>query len=604
MRLAGWALAGLVVLLAAVGFAFGGSAGSIATGVAIAGIDVGGLTAAEAEERLESAARRSARVPVAFTAAGEVFRLRPETLDVQPDWAAAAEAAVDEGGGPVPLRGLRRLWLRVAGADVEPEVDVYDAALAYRLTEIGSAVDRPAREAALALRGLEPEIVPGQAGRALDREAAATVVVEALARFERVETPLPVAVAQPRVTQERLAPVAARLRTILSAPVRLAFRGASFTLQPRQIARLLELPAGGETELAIDERVAARRFANVARGVAREARNADFAVQGNGRVRIVASRPGRELDVVATGEAVLAAGSRPAERTAELAVRLVQPQLTTAEARDLGVQRELASYATLYSGTADRIQNLRLGIELLDGARIAPGAVWSFNEHVGPRTLERGFRPAPVIIDDEYAEGVGGGVSQIATTVFNAAWEAGIKIAERTAHALYISRYPTGRDATVNYPDVDLKLRNDTNRWIVIKSSYDEAGILVRLLGGGPERRVESIPGELEVTGRPEVERVPDPTLFVGQQVVEDDGEPARAVTVERIVYRGGEVLYEETWTTTYRSEDKVVRVGTKPRPVVTPPPEEEKPKDEDEEEPPPGGNGGGGGGGGGGSGR
>jgi VanW like protein/G5 domain len=201
-----------------------------------------------------------------------------------------------------------------------------------------------------------------------------------------------------------------------------------------------------------------------------------------------------------------------------------------------------------------------------------------------------------VIMDGEYAEGIGGGVSQVATTVFNAAWEAGIKIVERHAHALYISRYPDGRDATVNYPDVDLKLLNDTPRWIVFKASYDESGIIVRLLGGGPERVVESIDGELKETGPPEVEREPDPTLYVGDRFVEFLGEPSREIRVERIVYQGGDVLYRESWYTHYQDEAKIVRVGTKPRPAEpAPPTEEKKKKNEEEEEPPPTDGGGGG---------
>jgi vancomycin resistance protein YoaR len=187
-------------------------------------------------------------------------------------------------------------------------------------------------------------------------------------------------------------------------------------------------------------------------------------------------------------------------------------------------------------------------------------------------------------MDGKYEEGIGGGVSQVATTVFNAAWEAGIKIPERHQHALYISRYPDGRDATVNYPDVDLKLTNDTPRWIVLKASYDESGILIRLLGGGPKRRVESIAGDLKETGKPGVERKPDPNLFVGERVVEFAGEPARDIRVERIVYRGGEVLYRETWYTHYLAEDKILRVGTKPVPEPeAPPPTETKPKKKDD---------------------
>ena len=585
-----------MLLALAAGIGFAGSASHIAAGVEIAGVNVGGMTAEEAQARLEAASQRSESVPVVFTAGGATFPLKPSDVEARADWAAAVDDALAKADGPVPLRGLERLWLRVTGASVEPSVDVYDAALAYRVSQIATTLDEPAREAALVLNGLEPEVVPGQAGHKLDQEAAAPVIVDALGGFERVETPLPVAVDQPDVTQQEMQAVAAQARTVLSAPVQLTFNGAGISVKPREMARLLDLPSGGETALAVNQKAAARRFRNVSRGVARPPRNADFAVNAAGRVRVVPSRAGRQLDVAATSAALLAAASRTANRNAELVIVERQPRTTTKEARALRIERQLASYTTLYSGTSDRINNLQLAINLLDGARIAPGETWSFNERVGPRTEERGFRSAPVIINGEYEEGVGGGVSQVATTVFNAAWEAGIKIAERTAHALYISRYPTGRDATVNYPDVDLKLRNDTKRWIVIKAGYDESGIIVRLLGAGPERRVESIAGELETTGPPKVERVPDPTLFVGERVVVEDGEPSRSVNVERIVYLGDEVLYREDWYTGYRSEKKIVRVGTKPQPA--PPPEDDKPKDDDPPTQPGGGGGGGGGGG------
>jgi vancomycin resistance protein YoaR len=585
----------LALLALVAGLAFAGSASRIAAGVEIAGVNVGGLTAAEAQARLEAAARRYESVPVVFTAGGETHPLKPSDVEARANWAAAVDEALGKGDGPVPLRGLERLWLRASGPNVAPEVNVFEAALDYRVAQIADRVDAPAREAALVLEGLEPEVVPGQAGHKLHQDAAAPLIAEALGGFERVETPLPVAVDRPDVTQPEMQAVAAQARTVLSAPVRLTFNGAAITVKPREMARLLDLPSGGETKLAVDQKAAARRFRNVSRGVARPPRNADFAVDAAGRVHVVRSRAGRQLDVAATSTALLAAASRTANRSAELVVVERQPRTTTKEARALRIERQLASYTTLYSGTSDRITNLQLAVNLLDGARIAPGATWSFNERVGPRTEERGFRSAPVIINGEYEEGIGGGVSQVATTVFNAAWEAGIKIAERTAHALYISRYPTGRDATVNYPDVDLKLRNDTNRWIVLKTGFDESGIIVRLLGAGPERRVESIAGELETTGPPKVERIPDPALFVGERVLVEGGEPSRSVRVERVVYVGDEVLYRESWYTGYRSEKKIVHVGTKPRPVA-PPPKEDKPKDDDPPTQPGGGGGGGGG--------
>jgi vancomycin resistance protein YoaR len=578
------ALSALVVLAVVAGIAFAGSAGRVAAGITVAGVSVGGLTADEAEAKLESVAVRYASEPVVFTAAEQRYRIRPNALEVEGNWAAAAEDAVDRGDAPFPLRGLERVWLRLLGAEIEPTADVFEAALDERLERIAAEVDRPAVEASLVLDGFEPQVVRGQAGRELDREAAAGIVVAALAGFEREETALPVVVDAPEVTSATLAPVARQLRTVLSAPVQLTHEGAVFTIEPSEMVGLLELPADGASSLQIRQEAAARRFGNLARGLARAPRNADFAVRANGRVRVVPSRPGRELNVAATSSALLQAASRPTERTATVVVAEFSPMMTTADARALRVERQLASYATLYAGTADRINNLQLAIEILDGARIAPGDTWSFNEFVGPRTAERGFRSAPVIMDGMYAEGIGGGVSQVATTVFNAAWEAGIKIGERHAHALYISRYPDGRDATVNYPDVDLKLVNDTPRWIVIKASYDESGILVRLLGAGPERRVESVAGKLKVTGQPQTEREPDPTLYEGDKVVEFEGQPSREIRVERIVYQDGDVLYRESWYTHYQYEARILRVGTKPRPEPAAPPQADgrKPKGDD----------------------
>jgi vancomycin resistance protein YoaR len=247
----------------------------------------------------------------------------------------------------------------------------------------------------------------------------------------------------------------------------------------------------------------------------------------------------------------------------------------------MGIERRLASYTTLNAGTWDRITNLRRAIALLDGALVAPGGTFSFNTRVGERTLERGFRPAPVIVKDEYDEAVGGGVSQVATTVFNAAWEAGLKIVERNPHSLYISRYQLGRDATVNYPDLDLRFVNDTPKWIMVGGAWDGGGITVSIYGGGPERRVESSAGTMRITGPARVRREEDPTLEVGTSELEAEGSEARATSVTRKVYlEDGTLLHDETWNTSYRGEYRIIRVGTKPKPKPKEP-SKAPPKDE-----------------------
>ena len=585
---AAWGVGLSLAAFLATGLVFAGSADRIAAGVTVAGVKVGGLTTVEAERLLAERARRYASVPVVFTAGAARFALRPSELEARVDWAAVAEEARTKGDWPLPLRGVRRVAVRLFGADVEPRADVYDARLAYELDRMARELARPARNAAIVLDELEPTVIPDREGRTLDRTAAKARIVTALAGFERRPVPLPVRVGPPAVRAEELEPLVEQVQTALSAPVRFGWRDAHWLVQPQELAELLELPAGGRSELRIAGRKADRYFALLSRAVNRRPRDADFAATADGRVRVLPSRVGRRLDVEATERALLAGALSVDRREAELVVRTVEPRLTTERARAMKVTRVLASFTTAYAGTYDRIRNLRLAVGLIDGTRLSPGETFSFNEIVGPRTSERGFRAAPVIVDGAYEEGVGGGVSQVATTVFNAAWEAGLKITARTAHALYISRYPLGRDATVNFPDVDLKFVNDTDGWIVVKATAGDAGIAISLLGAPTGRRVVSRPGAVEETRPPEVEQVPDPTLFVGETAVVDDGEPAREITVERIVYEGGRVLYEERWYTSYRSEPKIVRVGTIPLPQREPerPPATPKKRDEPKDEP------------------
>ena len=138
-----------------------------------------------------------------------------------------------------------------------------------------------------------------------------------------------------------------------------------------------------------------------------------------------------------------------------MVVRAAQPDRTTAKAQAMGIVGEVSSYSTTYGGIPERLHNVALVAQLIDGAMVAPGETFSFNETTGARTAAKGFELAPVIMNGEVTTGLGGGVCQVSTTTFNAAFDGGLPITERTNHALYISHYPLGRDATVDYPSVD-----------------------------------------------------------------------------------------------------------------------------------------------------
>jgi len=565
-------LALIAVLTALIGLAFAGSPVRIAEGVQVAGVDVGGLTQKEARTLLQSRFERVARVPVVFTAGGKEYPIKATTLGVEADWASAIESAAREGEGFGPVRGFKRLQTRFFGTEIVPAVQAYEAALDFKLAGLAREIDQRHVEAKLVRRGLAVEVVPGQPGRRLAQDLAAGRIVRSLARLERGQPiALPVLLDPVEVTAADLAPAAKQARTALSAPVRLEYEGTRWRLPRWRIAELLSLPVAGTTDVAIAGPGAEAWFARLRKAVERAPVDATFRPAGDG-VEVVPAKDGRAVDVPTTAKALLAAAVSPGQRAADLVVRTAEAERTTAEAQAMGIERRLSSYTTLYAGTPDRITNLQVAVSLLNGALVAPGGTFSFNDRVGERTTERGFRTAPVIIKDEYDEAVGGGVSQVATTVFNAAWEAGLKIAERNPHSLYISRYQLGRDATVNYPDLDLKFINDTPNWVFVGGASGGAGITVSIYGGGPERRVESGTGSMTETGPAPIRRVKDPTLPKGETVIEEYGSPARATAVTRKVYdEDGNVLHDETWNTSYRGEYRVVRVGTKPPPKPVP---------------------------------
>ena len=408
------------------GLAFSGSPSRIAGGVEVAGVDVGGLTSGEATAKLQDRARAVANIPVTFSAEGHTWRLRPANLGIEADWSAAVKLAQEQGEGVPPLRGLRRVGIRFFGADVTPPTRVWQRALSFELARMSRAVGTPHRDAAIVLHGLKPQIVPGRIGRALDSKTAGMAIVQALVGFEREQpVPLPVVVDRPKATTPDLQPVVAQVNTALSHPIRMSLGRSSWWLPAGQLATLLDLPHDGARSLAIGGPAATGYFKRLAKGVGRPPRDASFRILPSGGVAVIPSRPGRVIDVPATRAHILSAALSPTGRGARVTVMSMAANRTTAEAKAMGITSRVGRYETIYGGDPNRIHNVQLVARLIDGTVIAPGATFSFNQATGARTAAKGFLEAPVIINGELTTGLGGGVCQVSTTVFNAAYEAG-----------------------------------------------------------------------------------------------------------------------------------------------------------------------------------
>jgi vancomycin resistance protein YoaR len=562
-------VAGALAVALTLGLLFAGSPAKLAEGVRIAGVDVGGMTSGEARGLLERRAAQLSKVPVVFTDGTHRFSIRPAQLGVAVDWRAAVASARREGQGFGPFRGLKRLKVRLFPEDLAPPTRVYEGALDYKLSLLAREIDQAPRQAAIQRHGLAFSVLPAQEGRRLDRDAAAEVIVRALASFRRdTRIGLPLRVQAPTVLAAELEPALQEARRAVSAPVRLRLDGFRWLLPRWRIAKLLELPHDGRTSLRLGGPDTEAWLDTLAKRVRQAPRDASFGVD-NTNAWVVPSRPGVELDVDASSRAILAAITAVAPRSATLVADEAQPKRTTAEAAAMGITGRVSEYTTIYGGIPNRIHNVQLVAHLVDGALIPPGKEFSFNATTGERNAAKGFLEAPVIINGELQTGLGGGVCQVSTTVFNAAYEAGLPIPQRTNHALYISHYPLGRDATVDYPSLDLRFRNDTDHWLLLRTFVGSYSLTVRLYGSPLNRRIESEASPLIATRPAKVRKIVDPTLEPGQVEVEEEGAPYRKAQVLRRVFSAdGKLLHEATFYSSYVGEPRILRVGPKkPKP-------------------------------------
>jgi len=558
----------LVTATIVLGLVFAGSPTKIADGVRIDGVDVGGLEATDARRLLEGRSARLAERPVVFTAAGKRFPISPSALGVEPNWKAAIDAAQRQGDGFGPWRGFKRLDVTFFGADVTPPTAVLNGSLEYELGLIAKQVDRGPRDAAIVRRGTSIVVTPARPGYVLNRSAAARTIVDELAALDRAAGPvsLPLQTQRPRVRAVALARAAAQARVALSAPVQLVLGATRWVVPRYRLAQLIELPSGGRTTLGIGGPAADAWLQRLGKRVAKPAKDATFGVDGK-HVYVVPAKPGIQLDALASTEAILKAAVRRRVRVARLVVIEAPAKLSTAKAEAMNIHAVVSSYTTIYGGIPNRIHNVDLVAHLVDDTLIAPDATFSFNGTTGDRSAAKGFLEAPVIVNGEVTTGLGGGVCQVSTTVFNAAFEAGLKITDRTNHALYISHYPQGRDATVDYPSTDLKFVNDTGHWLLLRTFVGSSSLTVNLYGSPTGRKVTSTTAPLVSHGKPPVKKTVDPSLKPGEKVVDYDGVPAMSTSVTRDVYKAdGTLLYHDVWYSSYRADPELLRIGPKPK--------------------------------------
>lgn len=296
-----------------------------------------------------------------------------------------------------------------------------------------------------------------------------------------------------------------------------------------------------------------------------EMRNATFDVKTGWPVP---EREGVRLDVTASMRRVRDALSLAQRPTAvALVVRPVRPITTLSDLRELGIRELVSSYSTVFDPKIEqRAHNIRLASGRISGVMVRPGAEFSFNEVVGPRTRELGFMEAPEIVGEEFRPGIGGGVCQVSSTLYNAALLANLEITARQNHSRLTGYVPPGRDATVYYGAQDLRFRNNTVAPILLLSEVSGSRLTVSVFGHKPDDQEVRIVTSQLVPLEPRVREIPDEQIPQGERLVEQQSSRGCEVTTERLVIRDGAVIRKEVISRDrYKPQDMVVRVGTGP---------------------------------------
>jgi vancomycin resistance protein YoaR len=488
--------------------------------------------------------------PVAATVGDERYEVRPaEALRID---RAATERALWEAGRGSFLGRMRQL------VDPTPPDLVVHPVLVPRggteaIAERLSAQLPRSRRAQVVSRGGSFRVIPSKPGETVDAERLVASLREAALSGRTSLTPALTHV-EPELTTPAAEAAVAEAKTMIDEPIALTFKGEELgSLTPARLAKLVRFrPDGSRFRVTFHPRRLAKAVEPLLAPWRTRAANARFVVEGK-TVRIRPSRPGLAVDGPWVADSVAAAAASSIHR-ASLRLKQIRADLTTGEAERLGVREQISTFTTdMGTSSSNRIHNVHLMANYIDGTIVKPGDTFSFNDRVGPRTVERGFREGQMIIGSLLLPAIGGGVCQTATTLFNNAFELGLPIVERHNHSFYISHYPMGRDATVSWGGPDFVFKNDLKTAILIKTRYTDSTLTFSFYGTKPQRRVVISTGERTNWRSPRTTYALDPYAPRGSvRTVSGSNQSGFDVTVTRKVYEHGKLLRKDATTSNY----------------------------------------------------
>ncbi|MGB7876086.1 MAG: VanW family protein [Anaerolineales bacterium] len=564
-------------------------AGRIFPGVSVAGVDLSGLSPAEAALKLNQTLSYPSTGKIVLREGDKVWVVTPAQMGMAFDASTSAQAAYQlgrSGGLFASLDG--QLQARSSGAEVPPVI-LFDQRVAHQyLQALSAEINQTVVEASLKVEGTDVVAVPGQAGRTLDVESTMVFLSAQMQTFRDGEVPLVIREQTPEIVD--VSDQAEVARRVLSEPLRLYITNAvesdpgPWTYDVQILANMLIVHrVESEVQVALDPAPLRDILLGIATQVDRNADNARFYFDDESRqlALIQYAKVGRTVDTEAS---ITAINDALLQGEHNIALQIVeeQPQVTdNSTAADLGITELVSSETSYFYGSStERIQNIQAASARFHGLLVAPGETFSMGDAMGDVSLDNGFAEALIIYGGRTIKGVGGGVCQVSTTLFRTVFFGGYPVVERYSHAYRVSYYEqtasgsvdpglAGLDATVYFPLVDFKFTNDTPYWILMETyvSAEARTLTWKFYSTSDGRSVTK-----ETTGPQNVVPAPKPLfeesdeMSSGQIRQVDWASNGADVTVTRTVWKNGAVYFTDEFRTHYEPWQAVCEVapGTK----------------------------------------
>ncbi|WNM42118.1 VanW family protein [Micromonospora halotolerans] len=544
---------GIVAAVVAAGTGLGtyAYAGDVPRGTTVLGTELGGRSRAEAARALDAElARRAATLnaPIAVTVGEKRAELKPADVGLAIDVDATVAAAAAAEAHPVS-----RL---VGSRTVEPVVTVDTARLETALRTAMGDQGREMTMPAIIFTGTTPKPVYPKPALTVDAAGAAGVVKAGWLAGEPVTVPL--VEKWPATTREEVERLLAELaRPAVAAPVTLTTDGGKVTIPPAAIARGLRFAADDTGKLTprVDVKRLRAALGDALAKLEVAPRDAGLTISG-GKPKVVPGRAGRQVDATALGRDLLAVLPKADGRTVTAALKPAEPELTEAKLAELGIKERVSTFTTRFPGglSSPRSQNIVQAAKDVDGAIVRPGETFSLNGHTGERGYDQGYKDAPTIVGGKLVPGVGGGVSQFTTTLFNASYYAGLQDVEHKPHSFYFSRYPAVIESTIYWPQLDFKFRNNTPYGVLIDTSYTGSTITVSMWS---TKIYDSV--KTEYGPRRNITQPRTVYLDPGPDCISAAGSVGFAQDAYRVIKKDGKVVKREKFSWRYDPEPRFI---------------------------------------------